>query len=128
MRLDARLAWALAISMTPSACGRTPLFSAPVLFVQVVDESGDGVPRADIELRGLDDDGEPVVAHAHADSDGVASFAYPGAGRYDLRATTDWVCCAHEGTLATTVTGPNELVVVETVTGLCPTWVPTSCL
>lgn len=109
------------------ACGRSPVASGPTLFVQVVDEIGDGVHKADVELRGIDVEGEPVVDHARSDSDGVAAFRFPGAGGYELRAHTDLTCCLHEGMLEADLTGWDELLVVETATGPCPTVVPQWC-
>lgn len=122
-----RLREVAAVSLLAVACGRSPLHEGPRLVVQVVDEAGDGVGRADVELRGIDDDGERVIDHARTDADGVAGFAFPGTGRYELRASTDLTCCAHEGMLEARVTGSDEVLVVETRTGPCPTAVPTWC-
>lgn len=105
------------------ACGRSPVATSPVLLVQVVDELGDGVPRAEVELR---ENGQ-MIDHAATDPDGVVAFRYPGEGDYLLRARTEPICCVHEGELATSVTGWDELLVVETFSGPCPTWVPSSC-
>lgn len=109
------------------ACGRSPVFPGPQLFVQVVDEADHGVRRADVELRGTDDEGAPVYDEAHTDAHGVAIFDFPGVGEYELSARTDIICCMHEGELATTVTSADELLVVETRTGPCPFSVPTWC-
>jgi hypothetical protein len=122
-----RLSAVAAVSVLAIACGRSPVFPGPMLIVQVVDESGDGVSRADVELRGTDDEGELVIEHARSDSDGVAVFDFPGTGHYELRAHTDLICCLHEGTLEANVTRSDELLVVETATGPCPTAVPTWC-
>ena len=98
-----------------------------MLIVQVVDESGDGVHRAEVELRGTDEEGDLVVEHARSDADGVAVFEFPGRGHYQLRAHTDPICCLREGTLDAEVTRSDELLVLETATGPCPTAVPTWC-
>jgi hypothetical protein len=114
MRLT-RIVQACALSLLPIACGRTPVFEGPELFVQVVDEASDGVRRADVELRG--DDDARIVDRARTDSHGIAVFDFPGAGRYQLRAHTDLICCFHEGELAATLRGSDEWLVVETRTG-----------
>lgn len=116
-----------AASVLALACGRTPVFPGPQLIVQVVDELGEGVRKADVELRGIDDDGESVLDHARTDGDGVAIFEFPGRGEYELRAHTDLICCRHEGELRASVTRSDELLVVETRSGPCPTAVPTWC-
>jgi len=51
---------------------------------RVVDETGEGVSGARIEIRGLDG-GDPVVA-ASSDQAGNFKFALPASGSYDLRA------------------------------------------
>jgi hypothetical protein len=123
----ARFSAATAVSVLALACGRSPVFPGPTLIVQVVDELGGGVRRADVELRGIDDDGQRVLDHAHTDSDGVAVFDFPGAGQYELRARTDLICCLHEGMLAASVTREDELLILETASGPCPTAVPVWC-
>ena len=90
---------ALVLPLLVIACGRTPVFEGPELAVQVVDEAGNGVRRADVDLRGEDDDGERVVERARTDAAGIAVFRHPGRGRYQLRAHTDLICCGHEGAL-----------------------------
>ena len=115
---------ACALSLLTIACGRTPVFEGPELYVQVVDEAGNGVGRADVELRGDDD---RSVEHARTDAHGVAVFDFPGTGRYRLRASTDLICCVHEGALDATLRDADEWLVVETRTGPCPTAVPTWC-
>lgn len=113
--------------MLALGCGRSAVLPGPALIVQVVDEQGNGVRRAEVELRGIDDDGERVFDQARTDADGVAVFDYPGGGDYELRARTDLTCCFREGMLEASVTRSDELLVVETKTGPCPTWVPVSC-
>lgn len=117
----------LVLPLFAVACGRTPVFEGPELAVQVVDEAGNGVRRADVDLRGEDDDGARVVDRARTDGSGIAVFGHPGAGRYQLRVHTDLTCCVHEGALEARLRASDELVVVETVTGPCPTVAPTWC-
>jgi hypothetical protein len=118
--------FAVLVLLLVGACGRTPAFSGPELLVQVVDEGDDALAGADVDLVTTDE--EPrVLGRAHTDGYGVATFEYPGNGTYSLRATTDFRCCYHEGILEVTLLDPSRIVVLETVTGPCPTWTPTSC-
>jgi hypothetical protein len=109
-----------------ATCGRTPVGSDPTLLVQVVDESGDGVASALVELYAADDAG-PAIAESRTDGGGVAALPFPGPGTYELSAQTDLRCCLRFGTLEATLIDTDEIVVIETTTGPCPSWTPESC-
>jgi hypothetical protein len=127
--MDRRLwqACLVACAMLLAACGRTPLGEEHGLIVQVVDEAGDGVAAAVVELYTVPHADGPAIADGRTDGDGVAVLPFPGPGRYELRAQTDLRCCLRRGTLETTLARIDEIVVIETITGPCPTWTPESC-
>lgn len=107
------------------ACGRTPTSTTPDLMVQVVDEADDAVGGAEVDLAMT---GEPrVLGSARTDGYGVATFAYPGNGTYELAARTDLTCCYREGTLEVTLLDPNRIIILPTATGPCPTAIPPDC-
>lgn len=109
-----------------AACGRGHLLVPDALVVQVVDERDESVAGADVELRTAEPGTEHTLARARTDADGVAIFAWPGAGAYRIDAATDLTCCLRQGTAHVVLVDP-ELVIVEARTGPCPFQVPTSC-
>jgi len=117
----------VACALLLASCGRTPVGSERGLIVQVVDESGDGVAEADVELRAAVDGNGPVLAHGRTDGYGVTVLPHPEPGTYELHARTDLRCCLREGTLETSLERSDDFVVIETQTGPCPTWTPESC-
>lgn len=120
-------AYPLACAVLLLACGRTPVGVEAGLIVQVVDEGGDGVAAAAVELRPVGDGDGPAIATGRSDRDGVAVLPFPGRGTYELRAQTELRCCLRSGTLETSLMHAGEVVVVETTSGPCPTWTPPSC-
>lgn len=114
---------ALVAGILVAGCGRTPTISPALLFVATVDGADDPVSGADVELR----DAERVIEVRRTDGDGIATFRYPGGGRYTLTATADPQCCFGTGTLDVVVTERDETVDLEMTIGPCPTWIPPGC-
>jgi hypothetical protein len=106
-----------------AACGRTPTIEPVLLYVAVVDGSDNPATNAEVELR----DTSQVIDVRPTDGDGIATFRYPGDGRYMLRAENDPQCCFGEGELDTVITSPDDAVIVVMTIGPCPTWSPPGC-
>jgi len=106
-----------------SACGRTPTIDAVLLYVAVVDAADNPITSAEVELR----DTTHVIDVRPTDGDGIATFRYPGDGRYMLHARNDPQCCWGDGELDTVITDPDDTVIVVMTIGPCPTWSPTGC-
>jgi hypothetical protein len=121
-----RQRFAVPVLLLVVACGRTPTFDAPELLVQVVDEADDGVVAAEVELMTADDE-RRLLGRARTDGYGLATLDYPGNGTYLLHAQTDLRCCFRGGSIEVTLLDPSRIVVLETVTGPCPTSVPPGC-
>lgn len=106
-----------------AACGRTPTIEPVLLYVAVVDGADNPISTADVELR----DATHLVDVRATDGDGIATFRYPGDGRYTLHASNDPQCCFGEGELDTVITTPDDTVIVVITIGPCPTWSPPGC-